>query len=238
MLKRYPFRLVPTLPPKRIGINLNLGGLDDYLPGALTNSLSTSVTGENDLLKNQKLFNEQRRKGLIRYLEILENHEVLKKDAFLKVFFTEKSLLSEWRISQAEIQPNPILSEIEESLLESAILSPEDKMLIPQDFDEKFRRFSFCVDGVSEKFKGVVDSLMKIAEGVEKLGGEFRRLGFGLRGLEEVEGKGEGWGRDEVEVDNWNKKIGGLSEGLGGVWEVRGGRLEGNTLEGLKVSIS
>lgn len=63
----------------------------------------------------------------------------------MKVFFTEKSLLSEWRISQAEIQPNPILSEIEESLLESAILSPEDKMLIPQDFDEKFRDSVFVL---------------------------------------------------------------------------------------------
>ena len=70
--KRYPFRLLPNLPPKRVGIN-----------GA------HAFADEN--------FIERRRRGLQRAATFLANHPTLKTDSLVNTFFTEQSDLQIWR---------------------------------------------------------------------------------------------------------------------------------------------
>lgn len=75
LTKRYPFRLLPALPPKRI-----------------------QVSGH--YLATDELFLERRRRGLERALTALLVHPVLKRDALLNAFMTEQRDLSEYRKSQ------------------------------------------------------------------------------------------------------------------------------------------
>ncbi|PWN51108.1 hypothetical protein IE53DRAFT_386551 [Violaceomyces palustris] len=76
LVKRYPFRCLPVLPPKR---------------------LSIPVAGKH--LSADDHFVERRRRGLERYLKALSCHPVLSKDKLVEVFFTEKQALSDWRQS-------------------------------------------------------------------------------------------------------------------------------------------
>jgi len=62
LLKYYPFRLIPQLPPKSLSVN------------------------EDDQ------FIESRRRGLIRFLEFLGRHPVFREDANLNYFLTETNL--------------------------------------------------------------------------------------------------------------------------------------------------
>ncbi|TIA82170.1 hypothetical protein E3P98_01595 [Wallemia ichthyophaga] len=73
LMTRYPFRLVPNLPPKR----LTLGG----------HSLSTDAN-----------FLETRRRGLQRFMNFTINHPILQKDGLVLTFLETPSLES-WRKS-------------------------------------------------------------------------------------------------------------------------------------------
>lgn len=68
LLKRYPFRLIPELPPKRIG----------------------SQNAEAEFL-------ERRRKGLTRFINLIMKHPVLNKDDLMLTFLTVPTDLSSWR---------------------------------------------------------------------------------------------------------------------------------------------
>ncbi|CCK71955.1 Mvp1p KNAG_0I01700 [Huiozyma naganishii CBS 8797] len=68
LLKRYPFRLIPELPPKKIG-SQNL----------------------------DPIFLLQRRKGLVTFINLIVNHPVLAKDDLLLTFLTVPTDLSNWR---------------------------------------------------------------------------------------------------------------------------------------------
>lgn len=68
LLKRYPFRLIPELPPKRIG----------------------SQNADTQFL-------EKRRKGLTRFINLAMKHPVLSKDDLMLTFLTVPTDLSGWR---------------------------------------------------------------------------------------------------------------------------------------------
>lgn len=74
LLKRYPFRLVPILPPKR---------------------LSIPVAGKH--LGGDEGFVERRRRGLQRYLRSLCAHPTLSRDPLVRTFLTDKRSIAEWR---------------------------------------------------------------------------------------------------------------------------------------------
>ncbi|KAN0063613.1 Sorting nexin mvp1 [Thecaphora frezii] len=74
LVKRYPFRCLPLLPPKRISIPM----------------AGRHLSGEDQFI-------ERRRRGLERYLRVLSSHPVLRQDRLVEMFFTEKQALSEWR---------------------------------------------------------------------------------------------------------------------------------------------
>lgn len=105
-----PFRLLPSLPPKRIG------GKPPIYP--LVEVCSPAADA---------VFLEQRRKGLQRFLNMLTNHPVTRDDGALNVFLTESSFES-WR-------KRTKVSTDEESV--SKRLNTAQEMGIPSDLEEK-----------------------------------------------------------------------------------------------------
>ncbi|KIY49960.1 hypothetical protein FISHEDRAFT_57853 [Fistulina hepatica ATCC 64428] len=103
LTRRYPFRLFPALPPKRVGPD--------------------------------EAFLEQRRRGLVRALNFVINHPVIKEDGLLAVFLTVSSF-EEWRktasISLEEESTTKRVDHLEEmaipSDLEDKLLSVREKM--------------------------------------------------------------------------------------------------------------
>jgi len=94
--KRYPFRQLPLLPPKRVGINGN--------PIAADAS-----------------FLEKRRKGLTRFTNALVRHPVLNQEQLVVMFLTVPTELSVWRKQanlsvQEEFTGKPLPPDLEDSL--------------------------------------------------------------------------------------------------------------------------
>ncbi|KAG0144798.1 hypothetical protein CROQUDRAFT_672131 [Cronartium quercuum f. sp. fusiforme G11] len=74
LLKRYPFRLIPGLPPKSI-----------------------AISGHHLATGDETAFIERRRRALQRFLIFLVNHPVLSVDNILTTFLCEPSDLATWR---------------------------------------------------------------------------------------------------------------------------------------------
>ncbi|CAK7214297.1 Sorting nexin mvp1 [Sporothrix bragantina] len=94
--KRFPFRVLPLLPPKRVAVNGNH-------------------------LSNDGAFIEKRRRGLARFLNALTRHPVLSSEQLVVMFLTVPTELSVWRkqatISvQDEFAGRPLPPGLEESL--------------------------------------------------------------------------------------------------------------------------
>ncbi|KHO01227.1 Sorting nexin mvp-1 [Metarhizium album ARSEF 1941] len=70
--KRYPFRVLPLLPPKRVAVNGNH-------------------------LSNDGAFIEKRRRGLARFLNALVRHPVLGQEQLVVMFLTVPTELAVWR---------------------------------------------------------------------------------------------------------------------------------------------
>ncbi|KAF4961062.1 hypothetical protein FSARC_10296 [Fusarium sarcochroum] len=70
--KRYPFRILPLLPPKRVGVN-------------------------GSHLSNDGAFIEKRRRGLSRFLNALVRHPILSQEQLVVMFLTVPTELSVWR---------------------------------------------------------------------------------------------------------------------------------------------
>ena len=70
--KRYPFRVLPLLPPKRVALNGNH-------------------------LSNDGAFIEKRRRGLARFLNALVRHPVISTEQLVVMFLTVPTELSVWR---------------------------------------------------------------------------------------------------------------------------------------------
>ncbi|KAH9847569.1 hypothetical protein C2E23DRAFT_847870 [Lenzites betulinus] len=108
LVKRYPFRLIPALPPKRIGADEG--------------------------------FLEQRRRGLVRFINFVVNHPVVKDDGVLASFLTEPSF-EEWR------KHTSILYDEESA---SKRVDRVEEMSIPSDLDDKLAvvrgKISFLIE--------------------------------------------------------------------------------------------
>lgn len=83
LVKRYPFRIVPILPPKR---------------------LSIPVAGRH--LSSDDGFMERRRRGLQRYLRALVSHPVIGRDELVQTFLTEKQVSRDEPVMKQKPQPS------------------------------------------------------------------------------------------------------------------------------------
>lgn len=106
LLQRYPFRLLPALPPKRVN------------RAPMVARLTTADAG----------FLEMRRKGLQRYLNAVLNHPVIRDDGALNVFMTEPNFEA-WRkrvkVSTEEESASKRLNPAQEMAIPSDL---EDKL--------------------------------------------------------------------------------------------------------------
>ncbi|KAI1259119.1 hypothetical protein F5Y18DRAFT_318312 [Xylariaceae sp. FL1019] len=94
--KRYPFRVLPLLPPKRVAVNGNH-------------------------LSNDGAFIEKRRRGLARFLNAAIRHPVLGQEQLVVMFLTVPTELSVWRKQAAisvvdEFAGRPLPAGLEDSL--------------------------------------------------------------------------------------------------------------------------
>ncbi|KAI1150585.1 hypothetical protein F4825DRAFT_426074 [Nemania diffusa] len=94
--KRYPFRALPLLPPKRVAVNGNH-------------------------LSNDGAFIEKRRRGLARFLNAAVRHPVLGQEQLVIMFLTVPTELAVWRKQAAisvvdEFAGRPLLAGLEDSL--------------------------------------------------------------------------------------------------------------------------
>jgi sorting nexin-8 len=94
--KRYPFRVLPLLPPKRVAVNGNH-------------------------LSNDGAFIEKRRRGLARFLNALVRHPILGQEQLVVMFLTVPTELSVWRKQatysvQDEFTDRPLPPGLEDSL--------------------------------------------------------------------------------------------------------------------------
>ncbi|PSR81106.1 hypothetical protein BD289DRAFT_507717 [Coniella lustricola] len=94
--KRYPFRVLPLLPPKRVSVNGNH-------------------------LSNDGAFIEKRRRGLARFLNAIVRHPVLSQEQLVIMFLTVPTELSVWRKQanltvQDEFTGRPLPPGLEDSL--------------------------------------------------------------------------------------------------------------------------
>ncbi|EDO17419.1 hypothetical protein Kpol_1037p15 [Vanderwaltozyma polyspora DSM 70294] len=69
LIKIYPFRLIPELPPKKIGSSQNL----------------------------DRVFMERRRRGLKRFINLILKHPLLKNDKFVNIFLTFNSDINSYK---------------------------------------------------------------------------------------------------------------------------------------------
>ncbi|PGH32809.1 hypothetical protein GX50_04410 [[Emmonsia] crescens] len=95
--KRYPFRQIPLLPPKRVAVN------------------------GTHLAADSNSFLDKRRKGLVRFANSLVRHPVLNQEQLVVMFLTVPTELSVWRkqatISvQEEFTGKPLPPDLEDSL--------------------------------------------------------------------------------------------------------------------------
>ncbi|BGP15971.1 hypothetical protein JCM10213_004786 [Rhodosporidiobolus nylandii] len=102
LVRRYPFRLLPSLPPKRLQVSGHYLATDD-------------------------LFLERRRRGLERALTALTHHPVVRHDGVLRVFLEEQGDLTLWRkhnpLSLSEESTTRVLTPAEEASLPSDLAS-------------------------------------------------------------------------------------------------------------------
>ncbi|KAI1338193.1 hypothetical protein F5Y15DRAFT_407802 [Xylariaceae sp. FL0016] len=94
--KRYPFRVLPLLPPKRVAVNGNH-------------------------LSNDGAFIEKRRRGLARFLNAVIRHPILGQEQLVVMFLTVPTELSVWRKQAAisvvdEFTGRPLPPGLEDSL--------------------------------------------------------------------------------------------------------------------------
>jgi len=159
IVKRYPFRCLPSLPPKRVTVPL---------PGP---HLSTD-----------SVFLEQRRKGLQRYVRALFCHPVLSTDDLVITFLTEAQTINHWRsnrepplcVEEAYSQP---LTEVEEMSI------PSD--LIPA----KIQRTRAVLPNLVERWRVLTALFERIARRREAEGLDWKRLSNVLGEMSSLEGR-------------------------------------------------
>ncbi|GAA5910976.1 hypothetical protein JCM6882_006735 [Rhodosporidiobolus microsporus] len=196
LTRRYPFRLLPSLPPKR----LQVGG---------------------HYIATDELFLERRRKGLERALTALVAHPVVKRDGLLQVFLTEQGDLSLWRkhnsitLSEESLTLTPTPSQLS-SLpphLDTSLLSLRQRT--PALLDA-WTRITSHADRLAHRRLNQGAEYARMREALEAaLGAE--RDGWRPKEVEGVEREVEGAGRvlasvAEVEEASARRKLEGVVE--------------------------
>lgn len=180
LTRRYPFRMLPSLPPKR----LTVGG--KYLAADVQ-------------------FLDRRRRGLQRFMNFVVNHPVLKRDGIVHVFRNEqvvspvflparpptadlarKQDLTTWRKS------TPIsLEEIVNSSL-----TPRELSMVPEDLESKLTQVRSRINQLVEHWTRIAITFGRIVERREAEAADWTRLKLSMDAA--IETERNGWRTQEV----------------------------------------
>ncbi|KAG9089717.1 Sorting nexin mvp1 [Ceratobasidium sp. 370] len=216
LIRRYPFRVVPNLPPKRLGRT--------YTPPRFAPELNPSLL----LQRMIRSWNNEGMRGLARFLNFVLNHPVLSQDGLLSVFLTEPHLET-WR------KQNTISLE-EES--HSKRVERVEEMSVPSDCEEKLA-------AVRRKLPGLVDHWTRISVIAERLvkrqegeAADLTRLTMTLNSLSEHNSSCSVRGDDTCDLcAGVRTGMGRVAARAGGLGEELDGRSRGlntTTLESIK----
>lgn len=91
LLKRYPYRIIPNLPPKK------LGGSKSKLVLYLKFELMTMM-----MMLGDDIFEERRRKGLVRFINAIMRHPTLGRDEVVTAFLSHPSVYAYSGLNQTD----------------------------------------------------------------------------------------------------------------------------------------
>lgn len=171
LITRYPFRLVPPLPPKRL---------------ALPHMNRTQLVGS----AQQDVFLEQRRLALARYSRNVISHPVFRKDYVVLSFYTLGGLSTGLTEENASTWKNPSVAAdgiVEEGLDDSWKLSDSELMSVPIDMEEKLAPTRKMVGVVVDRWNSAVAVFERQVRRMEATAAESTRLSLSLSSLLEVE---------------------------------------------------
>lgn len=182
LLARFPFRLIPPLPPKRL---------------SLPHVNRTQPTGPGQ----QDNFLEQRKLALARYSRGILSHPVLREDSNVVSFFSSGTAVDmEGQSSQNASSWKGIDNMdtiVEEGLDESWKLSEADIMHVPIDMEEKLAKTREMVSIVLDRWNGVVAVFERQVRRKEASAAESTRLSLALSSLIEAEAQTYQGSRDD-----------------------------------------
>ncbi|KAJ3128469.1 Sorting nexin mvp1 [Nowakowskiella sp. JEL0407] len=136
--KRYPYRIIPGLPPKQVG---------------------ESEIGSG---AGNALFLDRRRRGLSRFLYLVANHPVLRVDDIVVLFLTEKMELKRY------LKVNDVKVSVEEEMLATPVSPGHDESLhTPPELDEKIEELKANMDTLLEHYRNLCLTIERFAKRTE-----------------------------------------------------------------------
>ncbi|KAI8094582.1 hypothetical protein BDF21DRAFT_458979 [Thamnidium elegans] len=165
LLKRYPFRILPNLPPKK------LGGRDD-------------------------VFEERRRKGLVRFINSVVRHPILGKDDVVIAFLSHPSEISSWKRANS-----PSLDE--EFVRKSHNIAYLER-LVPMDLDDRISRMRKRLSISIQQYEHMCFIMNQMNRLKKALGTDYIRYSVTLNSV------------SELEKDCWVPGCQGCSQVVGG----------------------
>ncbi|CAO1637292.1 unnamed protein product [Jaminaea pallidilutea] len=158
LLKRYPFRLVPPLPPKRLALPptvVSLGG-----PSAQDDA-----------------FVEQRRRGLQRFLHGVINHPTLSYDEVVKAFLEDKGSFSDWRSAHPNVDMTEEALRSQQSGSSSTPPSSSaSAVIVPKDLDAKLDAVNKLAPSMLEWWTQLVHLYSTQARRFEASAGDWQQI--------------------------------------------------------------
>ncbi|CAG8524035.1 2659_t:CDS:10 [Ambispora gerdemannii] len=155
LVRKYPYRILPALPPKKIGVNGFYFTVDES-------------------------FLEKRRKGLIRFLNFIARHPVLRDEELVKIFLTEQQEIALWRKTNTP--------DLEEEFLKKTV--PEEiEVRIPADLEERLNKVNKKLNESIEHYRNMCHIMERIARRREGLSSDYTRYGAALNSLIDIEKK-------------------------------------------------
>ncbi|KAG1145731.1 hypothetical protein G6F37_009355 [Rhizopus arrhizus] len=149
LLKRFPYRLIPHLPPKQF----------------------TART---------ETFEENRRRGLERFINAIARHPVLGKDDIVKVFMSHPSSISSWKMA------HPQLSLDDEFIRTKHDIDQLEKM-VPLDWEDRARRMKKRSDRFIHQYDSMLSVMRHMIKFKKALGTDYIRYSMTINNLVELD---------------------------------------------------
>ncbi|KAF9951868.1 Sorting nexin mvp1 [Mortierella alpina] len=146
--KRFPYRILPNLPPKRLGVA-------------------------------DEVFLERRLRGLIRFMNALMRHPVLRNDPLVLSFLTEPVELSLWR-------KNVVISTEDEFTSQLPIPESLPKQ-VPLDLELQLENIKRRLPTSIEYFRSMVHVMDRVQKRTEATAADFMRYSLALNALADCE---------------------------------------------------